>query len=80
MDGRQLKPAKVSVVHGQELRFILKEGRNRQIRRMCELVGLHVMDLVRVRIGSLNLGDLPEGKWRVLSAAERAALIGQGPG
>jgi 23S rRNA pseudouridine2604 synthase len=76
MDGRQLKPAKVSVVEGQQLRFILKEGRNRQIRRMCELVGMHVMDLVRVRIGSLNLGDLPEGKWRVLSAAERAALIG----
>jgi 23S rRNA pseudouridine2604 synthase len=75
MDGRQLKPAKVSLVAGQELRFILKEGRNRQIRRMCELVGLHVMDLVRVRIGSLRLGDLPEGKWRVLSEAERAALI-----
>jgi 23S rRNA pseudouridine2604 synthase len=75
MDGRQLKPAKVSVVEGQQLRFILKEGRNRQIRRMCELVGMHVMDLVRVRIGSLQLGDLPEGKWRVLSAEERAALI-----
>jgi 23S rRNA pseudouridine2604 synthase len=75
MDGRQLKPAKVSVVQGQELRFILKEGRNRQIRRMCELVGLHVMDLVRVRIGSLTLGDLPEGKWRVLSAAERDTLV-----
>ena len=78
MDGRQLKPAKVSVVQGQELRFILKEGRNRQIRRMCELVGLHVMDLVRIRIGSLRLGDLPEGKWRVLDDAERAALIGGG--
>ena len=76
MDGRQLKPAKVSVVEGQQLRFILKEGRNRQIRRMCELVGMHVMDLVRVRIGSLDLGDLPEGKWRVLGADERAALIG----
>ncbi|MBS0360796.1 MAG: rRNA pseudouridine synthase [Proteobacteria bacterium] len=76
MDGRQLKPAKVSVVQGQELRFILKEGRNRQIRRMCELVGLHVMDLVRIRIGSLRLGDLPEGKWRALSETERAALIG----
>ena len=75
MDGRQLKPAKVSVVEGQQLRFILKEGRNRQIRRMCELVGMHVMDLVRVRIGSLRLGDLPEGKWRVLSEEERAALI-----
>jgi 23S rRNA pseudouridine2604 synthase len=75
MDGRQLKPAKVSVVQGQELRFILKEGRNRQIRRMCELVGMHVMDLVRIRIGSLRLGDLPEGQWRVLTEAERAALI-----
>ena len=75
MDGRQLKPAKVSVVQGQELRFILKEGRNRQIRRMCELVGLHVMDLVRIRIGSLGLGDLAEGRWRLLTDAERAALI-----
>jgi 23S rRNA pseudouridine2604 synthase len=77
MDGRQLKPAKVSVVQGQQLRFILKEGRNRQIRRMCELVGMHVMDLVRIRIGSLNLGDLPEGRWRVLGDAERTALIGR---
>jgi 23S rRNA pseudouridine2604 synthase len=76
MDGRQLKPAKVSVVEGQQLRFILKEGRNRQIRRMCELVGMHVMDLVRVRIGNLQLGDLPEGKWRVLTPDERVALIG----
>ncbi|WP_372786149.1 pseudouridine synthase [Phenylobacterium sp.] len=76
MDGRALKPAKVSVVEGQQLRFVLKEGRNRQIRRMCELVGMHVMDLVRIRIGSLQLGDLAEGRWRVLTAGERAALIG----
>jgi 23S rRNA pseudouridine2604 synthase len=76
MDGRQLRPAKVSVVQAQELRFVLKEGRNRQIRRMCELVGLHVMDLVRIRIGSLQLGDLAEGRWRVLAPEERAALIG----
>ena len=75
MDGRQLKPARVSVVEGQELRFILKEGRNRQIRRMCELVGLHVMDLVRIRIGTLRLGDLEEGRWRVLGDHERAMLI-----
>lgn len=75
MDGRQLKPAKVSVVEGQQLRFILKEGRNRQIRRMCELVGMHVMDLVRIRIGTLRLDDLPEGKWRVLSPHERTMLI-----
>ena len=75
MDGRQLKPAKVSVIQGQQLRFILKEGRNRQIRRMSELVGLHVMDLVRIRIGTLRLGDLEEGRWRVLGDHERAMLI-----
>lgn len=77
MDGRELKPAKVSVVEGQQLRFVLKEGRNRQIRRMCELVGMHVMDLVRIRIGPLRLGDLAEGRWRVLTPEERAALIGR---
>ncbi|WP_374468458.1 pseudouridine synthase [Phenylobacterium sp.] len=77
LDGRALKPARVSHVQGQELRFILKEGRNRQIRRMCELVGMHVMDLVRIRIGALRLGDLPEGRWRVLTPEERASLIDQ---
>jgi 23S rRNA pseudouridine2604 synthase len=75
LDGRQLKPAKVGVVEPQRLRFILKEGRNRQIRRMCELVGLSVVDLYRIRIGPLRLGDLPERSWRVLTAQERAALI-----
>jgi 23S rRNA pseudouridine2604 synthase len=59
---------------------VLKEGRNRQIRRMCELVGLHVVDLFRVRIGPLRLGDLPEGRWRVLSPEERAALVRGGSG
>jgi len=80
LDGRQLRPAKVSVVQGQTLRFVLVEGRNRQIRRMCELVGLRVMDLLRVRIGPLALGDLPEGKWRLLSAAEREAMIAASQG
>jgi len=75
LDGRKLRPAKVTSVADQQLRFVLKEGRNRQIRRMCELVGLHVTDLYRVRIGPLVLGDLPEGRWRPLTAAERAALI-----
>ncbi|MBX3485559.1 pseudouridine synthase [Phenylobacterium sp.] len=81
LDGRKLKPARVSVVQGQVLRFVLKEGRNRQIRRMCELVQLRVMDLERVRIGPLELGDLPEGRWRRLTAAEREAMIraSQGP-
>lgn len=84
LDGRQLRPAKVSVIQGQILRFVLTEGRNRQIRRMCELVGLRVMDLNRIRIGPLELSDLPEGKWRLLSAAEREAMIrasaGSAPG
>ena len=75
LDGRKLRPAGVEVIFGQTLRFILNEGRNRQIRRMCELVGLRVMDLLRVRIGTLKLGDLPEGGWRILTPAERDALI-----
>jgi len=75
LDGRQLKPAKVTLEPDDRLKFILVEGRNRQIRRMCELVGLEVTDLLRVRIGPLRLGDLPEGQWRPMTAAERAALL-----
>ncbi|MBI1359364.1 MAG: pseudouridine synthase [Alphaproteobacteria bacterium] len=75
LDGRALKPAKVKQEDVQVLRFTLVEGRNRQIRRMCELVGLEVTDLVRLRIGPVELGDLPEGKWRPLTAGERAGLI-----
>lgn len=75
LDGRKLKPAKVTLVEGQTLRFILREGRKRQIRRMCDLVGLKVVDLKRIRIGPLGLGDLPEGKWRRLTEAERVGLI-----
>ncbi|HEY8573104.1 pseudouridine synthase [Phenylobacterium sp.] len=75
LDGRQLRRAKVDVLRPQVLRFTLTEGRNRQIRRMCELVGLHVVDLQRVRIGPLKLGGLPQGRWRVLTPQEREALI-----
>jgi 23S rRNA pseudouridine2604 synthase len=75
LDGRTLKPARVTQVEPQRLRFVLKEGRKRQIRRMCDLVGLDVADLLRIRIGPLNLGDLPEGRWRMLTPDERAALI-----
>ena len=75
LDGRQLKPAKVTLDDVQVLRFVLTEGRNRQIRRMCELVELEVVDLVRVRIGTLKLGDLPEGKWRHITPDERNALV-----
>ncbi|MDR3508932.1 MAG: pseudouridine synthase [Caulobacteraceae bacterium] len=75
LDGRQLKPAKIKVIGDQHISFILKEGRNRQIRRMCDLVDLHVVDLFRIRIGPLMLGDLPEGRWRPLTPDERSALI-----
>jgi 23S rRNA pseudouridine2604 synthase len=75
LDGRTLRPADVEVISDQRLRMILHEGRNRQIRRMCELVDLKVVDLFRVRIGPLTLGALPEGRWRPLSATERAGLI-----
>jgi 23S rRNA pseudouridine2604 synthase len=76
LDGRHLKPAKVEVVEGQLLRFTLKEGRNRQIRRMCDLIGYSVVDLLRIRIGPIRLGDLPERRWRVITPAEREALVG----
>ncbi len=75
LDGRELKPAQVTVVDRDKLRVILKEGRNRQIRRMCDLVGLNVFDLLRIRVGPLNLDTLPERRWRVLTRYERAALI-----
>lgn len=75
LDGRKLKPANVTIEEDQTLRFVLKEGRKRQIRRMCDLVGLKVTDLVRLRIGPLEMGDLPEGQWRALTPRERAALI-----
>ena len=71
LDGVQLKPAKVSWQNEDQLRFVLREGRKRQIRRMCELVGLHVVGLKRVRTGSVVLGKLPVGQWRYLRADER---------
>jgi 23S rRNA pseudouridine2604 synthase len=76
LDERRLRPAEVEVIADQRLRFVLKEGRNRQIRRMCELVELKVVDLFRVRVGGLTLGDMPEGRWRHLTPEERAGLIG----
>jgi 23S rRNA pseudouridine2604 synthase len=76
LDGRQLKPAYVSRMESFRLKFILREGRNRQIRRMCEMVDLEVVDLIRVRIGPLKLDNLPEGKWRMLTPDERTALVG----
>ncbi|MCE4555284.1 pseudouridine synthase [Roseateles cellulosilyticus] len=71
LDGELLKPAKVSWQNEQQLRFVLREGKKRQIRRMCELVGLKVVGLKRVRIGRIPLGHLPAGQWRYLAPWER---------
>lgn len=70
LDGRALKPARVSWVNAQQLRFILTEGRKRQIRRMCEQVDIRVTALKRVRIGKVSLGKLPLGQWRYLRDGE----------
>jgi 23S rRNA pseudouridine2604 synthase len=71
LDGQVLQPAKVSWQNENQLRFVLREGKKRQIRRMCELVGLHVVGLKRIRIGQIPLGNLPVGAWRYLRANEK---------
>lgn len=71
LDGKALKPAKVEWINEDQLRFILKEGKKRQIRRMCEMVGLKVTGLKRVRLGNIRLGKLPEGQWRFLEDNEQ---------
>ena len=71
LDGQALQPAQVDWQNPEQLRFVLTEGKKRQIRRMCEAVGLHVVGLKRVRIGRIMLGDLPSGQWRFLRADER---------
>ena len=71
LDGQPLKRAQVDWQNPEKLRFVLNEGKKRQIRRMCEAVGLHVTGLKRVRIGNVKLGQLPMGQWRYLGADER---------
>jgi 23S rRNA pseudouridine2604 synthase len=70
LDGEPLKPARVGWQNRDQLRFVLVEGKKRQIRRMCELVGVEVTGLKRVRIGRVRLGDLPIGQWRYLNPGE----------
>ena len=78
LDGVMLHPAKVELVktapEGAVLRFVIHEGRNRQVRRMCEKAGLDVSWLRRVAEGKLTLGDLEKGTWRYLTEAEVAYL------
>jgi len=71
LDGAPLKRAEVAWQNKDQLKFVLREGKKRQIRRMCELVGLAVTGLKRVRIGNVRLGELPAGQWRYLRHDER---------
>ena len=71
LDGVKLKPAQVAWQNEDQLRFGLREGRKRQIRRMCESAGLKVTGLKRIRTGRVLLGALPVGQWRFLRADER---------
>jgi 23S rRNA pseudouridine2604 synthase len=71
LDDQRLKPATVEWQNPEQLRFVLTEGKKRQIRRMCELVGLKVVGLKRVRVGKVMLGNLPVGQWRYLQPFEK---------
>ncbi len=71
LDGKPLRRAEVLKLGGDQLKFVLNEGRKRQIRRMCQLVGLEVVSLTRTRIGKIRLAGLPRGRWRLLDSDER---------
>ena len=79
LDGEALLPAHVEWANPEQLRFVLREGKKRQIRRMCEAVGLQVLGLKRVRVGAVVLGALPPGCWRYLRADERFDASGTSP-
>ena len=78
LDGYTIKKPQVTVVNTGESRAVLEvvihEGRNRQVRRMCDLSGMNVLRLVRIAEGDLKLGSLPLGKWRYLTEEELAGL------
>ena len=81
IDGYKLKPVKVRIVSfkngATNTLFTLNEGRNRQIRKMCEQCGLTIMRLTRISIGKLKLGELERGKWRDLTQSEIEYLRGE---
>ncbi len=81
LDGELTAPAKIEVLkplkRSCEIKITIHEGKNRQVRRMFEAVGAEVLSLKRISVGSITLGNLPEGKWRHLNDAERMRLIGR---
>ena len=78
LDGYTIQPPKVKLLKARDdqahLLVTIHEGRNRQVRRMCDAVGMHVTRLRRIREGNLHLGDLPKGKWRYLTPSEVEGL------
>lgn len=77
LDGRRAKITQLHAISPMRLRVVLRQGINRQIRRMFEAVGYHVKNLIRVRIANLRLGDLPRGHWRKLTRGELESLEGR---
>lgn len=75
LKGRKTRPAEITRISGRRFRMVLKEGRNRQVRRMVSKVGRSVTDLKRVRVAGIRLGKLPEGSWRHLTLGERETLL-----
>jgi pseudouridine synthase len=68
------RPCRVEPMGGKRFRIIITEGRNRQIRRMCERVGLDVRDLRRVRVGPMRMGSIAEGQWREMTPRDAESL------
>ncbi len=77
--GTKTRPARVKFVSPTSFKIVLKEGRNRQIRRMVRKVGNRVTELKRIRVANVRLGNLPEGKWRYLTDAEKNRLLANVP-
>lgn len=75
LDGYRIRAPKLRQIKPGVLEITIHEGRNRQVRRMCDAAGMHVTRLRRIREGSLSLGELPVGKWRYLTAEEVASLM-----
>lgn len=75
LDGRRTRPAKIRRVAATQFQITLREGRNRQIRRMVGIVGHRVKRLIRLRMANIRLGGLKPGAWRYLSQAEKTVLL-----
>jgi len=79
LDGQRAKIVQIRSLSSTRLRVVLRQGINRQIRRMFEAVGYRVERLLRIRIRNLRIGDLPSGHWRALTGGELRSLERQAP-